>query len=347
VGDIDADGDLDVVIANADGGTLALYEQYSPTVIGSRPIATLGSPATLSQVSAVEIADLDGDGRADLCTANVGTGTLALFFQGTGGTFSPTPDLVLGGLSGPVAVAIADLDADGDLDLASANEGDDNLRVFLQSAPRSFAPPGTALGSAATTNAPLALVAADLDGDGDQDLACANGDGSTISVFLQGVAGAFPTIPSAVIGSAAVIPNPGALVACDVDGDGDLDLACASRIGDSVRFFRQDSPGAFEAAPAATVSHAALDRPTSLALSDVDQDGDLDLVASGETSENVCLFRQRRPWDFATAPDVCGTPGALGAPRSLRAVDFDGDGEADLLVARPDLDSVAIFYNSH
>jgi hypothetical protein len=164
---------------------------------------------------------------------------------------------------------------------------------------------------------------------------------------MQGAGGTFAVTPSATLGSAALTPSPCALAAVDIDGDGDLDLACASRTGDKIVLFRQTAPGTFDPAPAATVTHASLDQPSSIGFADFDLDGEPDLSAAGATSQSVCLFRQLRPWVFASVPTVLGGPSSTGVPYSPRAIDFDGDGDIDLLVARKALDSLALFYNSH
>ena len=84
-----------------------------------------------------------------------------------------------------------------------------------------------------------------------------------------------------------------------------------------------------------------------MGVADFDHDGALDIAVGSDTSQNLCVFRQLHPWAFAPNPDVLGGPGITGPPRMLRAVDFDGDGDVDLMLGRPSLDSIAIFYNNH
>jgi hypothetical protein len=347
VADLDGDSDFDIVCANELTGDLATYIQFSPAVLSSTPQQRFGSGTTTAQVRAIQAADFDGDGLVDLATANQGTGTVTIFFQLPDRTYPATPGVTLTTLSAPCALAVADLDGDGDFDLACANKGANNVRVFFQTAPRTFTAPGLTLGGAGSTGGVSAVVAADLDADGDVDLACANETSNTIAVFKQSAPGTYPASPNLSLGSGALTPAACALAVGDIDGDGWLDLACASRSGDRVVLFRQDAPGSFVASPAATVIHALLDQPTSIALADSDQDGDLDLFAGADTSQNVCLFTQLRPWVFSAAPDVIGGPSETGVPRTPCAIDFDGDGDLDLVLARPALDSVAIFYSSH
>jgi hypothetical protein len=347
VGDLDGDGNLDIVCANQGTNDLAIYQQFSPTIVSAQPKQRLGTSATTNQVTAVEIADIDGDGRPDIATANGGAGTLTVFFQLPDGTFPTLPDVTLSGAGVPSALVVADLDGDGDLDLACADSSGNRLLVFRQTAPRVFATPGTAIGGSGSTPGPVALVAADFNADGRLDLACANQGGNTIAFFLQTASNAFASSPDFTLGSGGLTPAPCALAVADVDKDGYLDLAVACRTANKVVFFRQTAPGTFDPAPAATVSHSSMQGPSSVVLADFDQDGSLDLFVGATTSQNLCLFRQLRPWTFATAPDLAGGPSTTGAPLGLRAIDFDGDGDCDVIVARPAFNSLALFYNSH
>jgi hypothetical protein len=344
VGDLDGDGNLDIVCANQGTDDLAIYRQFSPTIVGIQPKQRLGGSGSTTQVSAVEIADVDGDGRPDIVTANSGAGTLTIFFQKPDGTFATLPDVTLGGLGGPIALVVTDLDGDGDLDLACANSTGNDVRVFLQTAPRVFATPGVTLGGA---SGPSALIAADFNADGRCDLACANQTNNTIAIYLQSSLGAFPASPSFTLGSGSLTPNPRALAAADIDNDGLIDIACANGTGNRVVIFRQTSAGTFNATPAATITHSSMQQPSSLVLADFDGDGAVDLFVGATASQNLCLFRQLRPWTFAVAPDLVGGPSTTGAPVGLRAVDFDGDGDCDLVLARPAFNSFALFYNSH
>jgi hypothetical protein len=349
-GDLDGDGDLDLVCANEDAGNLTVFEQFSPSIFGSEPATTLGSPAATPGAHAVVAADLNGDGRLDIASANRTGGSVTIFFQPPSGPFPGSVDLTLGNgaLGSPSSIAAADLDGDGDLDLVSANATASDLTVFRQLSPGSFAAaPSLTLGGNATTKAPGHVLAVDLDRDGDVDLACANATGNDVAVFLNPGDGAFPSAPSFVLGSPGTTPSPRGLTAGDLDGDGDVDLVCANGGNSSLAVFLQGAPGVFPVLPSFTRTHASLVTPDTLAAADVDGDGDLDLVSGNTGTHNLTIFRQGNPGVFATTPEAVGGPGSTDSPRALAVVDVDGDGDLDLLTAEPVLDDVAIFFGSH
>ncbi|MCI0588938.1 MAG: VCBS repeat-containing protein, partial [Planctomycetes bacterium] len=182
-GDLDGDGDFDLASVNLFGGALTVFLQDSPGFFASSSLI-LGGPTTTDRPTSLAPADFDGDGDLDLASANAGGPNLTVFFQESPRAFATSP-LILGGsgtTDSPTSLAAADLDGNGHLDLASANGGGSNLTVFFQESPRIYASPPLILGGPGTTDGPSSLVAADLNGDGQLDLASANGGGSNLTV---------------------------------------------------------------------------------------------------------------------------------------------------------------------
>src|SRR5262249_7371141 len=154
-----------------------------------------------------------------------------VFFQESPGRFSSAP-LVLGGplVTREVkSVIAADMDGDGDLDLVSADFFGARLSVFFQESPGSFASVPLSLAAPSLINTPNSVIATDLDGDGDQDLVSANGDGSgfvdadNLAIYLQTTRGSFDPAPLALSGNPATY-RPQSVAIADMDGDGDEDL---------------------------------------------------------------------------------------------------------------------------
>jgi hypothetical protein len=148
-----------------------------------------GLDATLtvgSGPASVIAADVNGDGKPDLISANAYDGTLTVFTNNGDGSFSLDATLNVGLSSGssPENVVAVDVNGDGKLDLVSADFGDDTLTVLINDGSGGFTSSST-LGVGVAGSEPNSVAAADVNGDGKPDLISANFGTSTLSVLLN------------------------------------------------------------------------------------------------------------------------------------------------------------------
>jgi hypothetical protein len=171
VGDFNGDGKLDVAVAGA--GSTKYPDSGVAVSLGNGDgtfTQATGSPFSLGQsLSAIVAADFNGDGKLDVAVTDaVGNAVLVLLGNGDG-TFQPPVTIPVG--NDPQAIVVGDFNNDGKLDLAVANDGDGTVTLLLGNGDGTFteasSSPYTVGGS------PLAIVAADFNGDGKLDLAVA------------------------------------------------------------------------------------------------------------------------------------------------------------------------------
>jgi len=136
LGDVDGDGDLDVLTANFTAGTVSVRLNGSDAT-GLNP-GRFGAGAEVpvgSQPQRVALADVDHDGDLDLLATCTGSGTVSVRLNGGdaagGGTgrFSEGSDPTVG--TAPVGLALGDVDGDGDLDVLTTSPAAGQLRVRL------------------------------------------------------------------------------------------------------------------------------------------------------------------------------------------------------------------------
>ncbi|MGD0350434.1 MAG: VCBS repeat-containing protein [Verrucomicrobiota bacterium] len=128
--DLDGDGRLDIVVANYNHNNVSVFQNLC--VPGSITTNSFGVRVDLPvgvQPVSVAARDLDGDGRPEIITANIGDSTVSVLQNlGAGGgiittnSFAPAVNFVAA--TGPSCVVVADLDGDGKPDLATANHSD-------------------------------------------------------------------------------------------------------------------------------------------------------------------------------------------------------------------------------
>ncbi len=188
-GDFNGDGKPDVAVVNYKSNTVSIF--LNTTARGAAS-PTFSSPLVLDagiRPVSVAIGDFNGDGKPDIAAANYRSNSISVFLNTTGEndtvlSFSVKTDFPVG--ERPMWISTGDLNGDGKPDLVSADYGSNSVSVLLNSTSRGAAAPSFAAKSdlVAGTN-PQSVCIVDVDGDGKPDLAVANYNGATISVFLN------------------------------------------------------------------------------------------------------------------------------------------------------------------
>jgi hypothetical protein len=235
IADVDGDGLPDVIISDGSGsaagvrvllndghGDLAADVSYpSETGAGVGPVS-------------VSVADINGDGKPDLVTANGRDGTVSVLMNNGDGTFAVPVSYAAG--TDPVAVAVGDLNGDGLPDLVVADAAGNSVQILLNDGAGDFAAP------VATPDGkgPVAVILADVNGDGHPDVVVADQGDSKVAILTGAGDGSFAAPVFYGTG-----PEPGWIAAHDLSGDGRLDLVTANYSDGSVSVFANTGGGDF------------------------------------------------------------------------------------------------------
>ncbi|MBW4697611.1 MAG: VCBS repeat-containing protein [Aphanocapsa lilacina HA4352-LM1] len=185
-------------------------------------------------------------------------------------------------------------------------------------------------------DSPQSVALGDIDGDGDTDIATANADSDDVSVLLNDGTGTFAPARSFAAGD-----SPRSVALGDLDGDGDLDVATANRGSypsyGNVSVLLNDGTGTFAPAQSFAVGYS----PSSVALGDLDGDGDLDVASANFYSKDVSVLLNVGGGSFAPAQAFV----AGNRPKSVALGDIDGDGDLDIATANYRSETVIVFQN--
>lgn len=313
-----------VAIAGCTGADRATQKQGASEQSGDDGDPCLSAPIDIQMMTrapdAIASADLDGDGTADLAvaSANDAEGIAAVTtLLGDGESYVETATYMT---SNPTDIATGDFDGDGQEDvLALAFDGQGPLpsKVLFGSGDGTLLPTNLPQGG----DYPAGQVAtADIDLDGTTDMA--------MPLILDEQLGD-PVVVRTVFGPdftdrRLVDPAPGdlafgAVELGDMNGDGLTDLVTAAGV-------QLGQPDGGFAAPIAFVLPAP---PLRMHLTDLDGDGNQDLVAAARDATEIAVLLGDGTGNLGP---VTMYPVANEDAGAFASADFDGDGALDLAV---------------
>ncbi len=350
VGDIDGDGKTDILAVDEAWNQLNVWRNTSTTgIISWDSFSFMMGFTTLPSPYALEVGDLDGDGKLDVVVTK-GDGTTISVFQNTSspGAISFAPSIEFETTQGPEFVSIGDLDKDGKLDIATANVNNFGLgtvsvlRNTSSAGTISFAPHvdfNTGEGGV------WCVKLEDIDNDGKIDMLVTSGGSALLSVFRNistpGSLDAGSFEPKVDFPTGAY---PAIIATGDFDGDNKTDVAVGNANENTISLFRNTATSGAIDLSSFVREDISSQGPWNPTAGDVDGDGKLDILIRDGASGNLLVYKNSSSvGSFSFSPYTVDTGG--GAPLGISVADLDGDTKADLMVSAELFNTIMVFQN--
>ena len=329
LGDIDNDGDLDMIIIGRE--TSPITRLYVNDGIGNFT-EVLNTPFSDVQFGSTGFADIDNDGDLDVLItgSDFGAGRFAeLYLNDGAGNFTLEPNTPLQPQS-EGDFAFEDVDNDGDLDILMAGYIDVGFNIGGHST--LYFNDGSGNFSEANSNFEALRASSiaffDMDNDGDKDVIIAgeddNGDYVTL-LYANNGNGVFSIVSNTpftgfVLGDIAV---------SDTDNDGDIDVYICGQgsTGNISELYLNDGTGVFNLLPNTPFPNASLGTAN---FADFDYDGDMDILVTGSIVGAEFagdIYENQGNNSFVLADELVGV-----YLSSADIGDVDGDSDIDAVI---------------
>jgi len=342
VEDIDGDGDPDILLGKK--GYYPLFSENADGVGGSWVHHAIRVADKKS--ADLGISDIDADGDLDfLGISNFDNGVY--WFENTGGDDSSWIEHEVDEqFISPRSVCVNDFDGDGDMDAIVMNESGGNLALWKNKMIHRNATFDYGTMIKDTLMNPRDLVTVDINRDGLLDVVTASQDDNRIALFTNN--GVDP--PGFVYRTLTVYGDgPCSLDYGDIDRDGLLDLAIASKNGNRIQWMRNRGSSSWARYDVIT----GMKTPSDAVLADLDGDAWLDVVIArkvlvGKIYKYVINWFKNdgTPDTDAWVQYSVNQANAAGGPVKLAAADMDGDLDIDVLATYQGSNLVRWFENN-
>ncbi|HEV2289116.1 MAG TPA: VCBS repeat-containing protein [Candidatus Acidoferrales bacterium] len=341
IGDVNSDGNPDLIVANEYEGTVSVLLGDGQGHFKPAP----GSPFPCNpNPNDIAVADMKGDGNPDLVIANTQTPYITILLGDGTGRFKPAAHSPFATKSypHPHGVAVGDFMGDGKPAVVTDSWGNREILLIPTDGKGNLILPGKFFSADLHTDS--GVRAADFNKDGHLDIVTVNQDGGVVGLLLGDGKGGFRKAPGSPFLAG---DTPWSFSVGDANGDGNPDVAVIpyerdirdpNRLGITVLL--GDGKGRLATMPGSPFSLAGCKGPSRIAIGDLRGNGLHDMVVLCAQNDRLFFFMGTKDGEFRVFNrDVATGWGGLAVGK------LDGSGKDEVVVANHDQDTITILFS--
>lgn len=317
----DIDGDLQVDVLLGKGYEGIIWFKNVEFGKGFVRRVLLAEESTIIEASTFAFADFDGDDKVDVITGFFNTDEVA-WHSGDGLGNYGEQNMIISSSDSPHEVLAVDVDLDGDMDFIMAYSGDYKIAWYANDGLGNFGAEQVILDEYGVGQN---IELADVNGDGYMDVVSMDISEDEIIWFKNEGGDSFGGKNTIASG----IEEYSSMLRCaDLDNDGNVDILFGTYDTDEILWYKNDGDGGFDAGHIidSEVDFAAYSQ--GLNFSDLDLDGDLDVIGAPTITENVLWYENDGTGTFGSAQFI----GEENTGILINTGDLSGNAYPDVIV---------------